>query len=133
MIQRILAICGLGALGLVVAGCLSFGADQPAAPQQQQGPVVVPVIDQSSDNSGWFVLITFVIIGLFVAIGLAIRAWLKEHDKARDAREVTNQVLAALPEDIHREVTYALGYQPDYRVARTSVESPSRRAIGGPR
>ena len=121
-------------IAIALAACSKiFGDDTPPAAQQQSGPVVVPVINQGSDNSGWFVLITFLVIGSVVGIVLAIRAWLKERDAARDAVALTNRVLDALPDDVHREISYTIGYQPGYRVTRTSVEPPPRRAIGGPR
>jgi len=129
--RRLLALAVGIAATFFVAGCLGFGSDQPAAPQQQ-GPVVVPVINQSSDNSGWFVLITFIVVGAIVAAGLAARAWLRERDARRDAQSVTNHVLAVLPEQLHREVTYVLGYQPDLRVHRP-VLPPTRQALTGGR
>lgn len=116
------------AVGITASACMSglFGDDRPA-PQQQQGPVVVPVINQSSD-SGWFVLITIIIIGLVGAMVWMFRHAQREADRRRDAETLANRVLDALPDDMHREVTYALGYRPEYQVhRRASIDTP--RAI----
>ena len=131
MIQRLLMLTGVAALGLLVAGCFPFSSDQPAAPQQQ-GPVVVPVINQSSDNSGWFVLVTIIIVGLGAAVWAAIRHAMKETDRRRDAEALANRILDALPEDMERDISYALGYRPGVH-RNASIPTPARRAIGGGR
>jgi flagellar basal body-associated protein FliL len=70
--RKLLAFVVLFAAVLFVAGCFGFNDSTPSNPaQQQSGPVVVPVI-QGSDNSGLYVILTVVVVGLIVAVGLAM-------------------------------------------------------------
>lgn len=69
--RRLLALAALFAAVMFAAGCFGFN-DTPSNPaQQQSGPVVVPVINQGTD-SGLYVILTVVVVGLVVAVGLAM-------------------------------------------------------------
>lgn len=127
---RLLMIAAFLAVGITASACMGFGEDKPAAPQQQ-GPVLMPIIQgDHNDNSGAMVIVAFVLVGL---AGLAI--WMfrhaqRESDRRRDAEALTTRILDALPDDVHREISYKVGYQPGSQVYRSAIDRSPRRAIG---
>jgi hypothetical protein len=69
--RKLLALAALLAAVMFVAGCFGLNDSTPPAAQQQGGPVVVPVINQSTD-SGLYVLATIGFVVVIIAVGLAM-------------------------------------------------------------
>lgn len=124
MFQRLLMLCGLGSLGLLVAGCLFDGGQAPAS----QAPVVVPVINNQSDNSGMMVLIAVIIVGLVVGLVVALVAYLRADGRRRDAEHTTQRILDALPDEVYEQI----GPRRVLRTAGLDVEIPARRSVSAP-